>query len=267
MSTLAGPGRRFEEIEAAAWRQQYAGLEDDLRGLAVDVAGLSVFGVGAWAESPWHHVITGVTSAEAGKGLDVALSLLTRLGALSPMVQVVDDDTEAVGPLLLARGFGRTTRLVRMSAPAVDLPLPDGVAEATDGASVASVCLKGFGQNGVWRIDQRWWRGGLGREGWTQVLARSGDLAVGTGALFVAGDQAWVGSGTTVPDARGRGVHAALLSARLGLAARAGAATVSVKCAPGSAAYRSLVRAGFTAAYGVSHWRRPQSVSAAGGAA
>lgn len=244
--------RPFEEVEAAAWRQQYSGLDDDLRGLAVDVAGLSVFGVGAWPDSPWHHVITGVSSDGSSKGLDVALALLSRLGARSPMVQVVDEDTEAVGPVLAARGFGRTTRLVRMSAPVADLPLPDGVTESSDGASVASVCLKGFGQ-----VDQRWWRGGLGREGWTQVLARSGDLAVGTGALFVAGDQAWIGSATTVPDARGRGVHAALLSARLGLAARAGASIVSVKCAPGSTSYRSLVRAGFQAAYGVSQWRRP----------
>ncbi len=247
--------RPFEEAESAAWRAQYAGLDDDLRGLAVDVAGLSVFGVGAWPTSPWHHVVTGVSSAEAGKGLDVALALLTRLGALSPMVQVVDDDTDQVGPGLAARGFGRTTRLVRMTAPAVDVEMPDGVSVTSDGASVASVCLKGFGQ-----VDQRWWRGGLGREGWTQVLARSGDLAVGTGALFVAGEQAWIGSATTVLDARGRGVHAALLAARLGLAARAGAATVSVKCVPGSTSYRSLVRAGFSAAYGVSQWRRPSSV-------
>lgn len=251
-ATSAGAARPFEDVEAAAWREQYAGLEDDLRGLAVDVAGLAVFGVGAWPGSPWHHVVTGVSSAEAGKGLDVALALLTRLGSLSPMVQVVDDDTETVGPVLAARGFGRTTRLVRMSAPALDAPLPDGASVTSDGASVASVCLKGFGS-----VDQRWWRGGLGREGWTQVLAREGELAVGTGALFVADEQAWIGSATTAPDARGRGVHAALLSARLGLAARAGAGTVSAKCAPGSTAYRSLVRAGFTAAYGVSQWRRP----------
>ncbi len=246
--------RPFEEAESAAWRAQYAGLDDDLRGLAVGVAGLSVFGVGAWPDSLWHHVVTGVSSAEHGKGLDVALTLLARLGARSPMVQVVDDDTEEAGPVLAARGFERTTRLVRMSAPAVDAGMPDGVTESVDGASVASVCLKGFGQ-----VDQRWWRAGLGREGWTQVLARSGDLTVGTGALFVAGEQAWIGSATTVPDARGRGVHAALVVARVGLAARAGASTVSVKCAPGSTSYRSLVRAGFTASYGVSQWRRPPS--------
>ena len=240
----------LEAVEAAAWREQYAGLDPELRALTVDVGALQVFGVGAWPDSAWHNVLTGRPEP---KTLDLALALLGRLGATAPVVQLAEGAHPAAEELLAARGFAPTTRLVRLHAPAVPGELPAGVEVAgTDqGSTVASVCLKGFGQ-----VDQRWWRGGLGREGWTQVVARTGEVAVGTGALFVRGDDAWIGSATTVPEARGRGVHAAVLQARLGLAAAQGATRVSVKCLPGSASYRSLVRAGFAVSHPVAQWRR-----------
>lgn len=238
----------LEEVESAAWTQQYAGLDPDLRGLAVHLGGLQVFGVGAWPDSPWHHVVTGLSGADPS--LDAALALLRRLGARTPVVQVVDG---AVDPgVLTARGFTDGLAMVRMAAPAVVRePHPKVRVVGTEGGStVASVCLKGFGQ-----VDQRWWRAGLAREGWTQVVAYDGDVAVGTGALFVNGQEAWIGSATTVPEARGRGVHAALLGTRVGLAAAQGATRVSVKAVRGSASYRGLVRAGFAESHGVTQWR------------
>lgn len=241
--------RALEDVESAAWAQQYAGLDGELRGLTVSLGQLQVFGVGAWPDSPWHHVITGL-STEDDPSLGAALALLAKLGAARPVVQVAGPPPAALASLGFTDGF----ELVRMSAPTVARePHPKVRAiDAAAGSTVASVCLKGFGQ-----VDQRWWRAGLDREGWTQVVARDGDVAVGTGALFVDGPEAWIGSATTVPEARRRGVHAAMLATRLGLAHAQGATRVSVKCVRGSASYRGLVRAGFTESHPVTQWRRP----------
>lgn len=250
----------LEDVEAAAWTEQYSGLDPALRGLAVRLGDLHVFGVGEWGGSAWHNAVTGLGlhGPVHEPSLDAALALLAKLGATRPLLQVVDG---AVEPgVLAARGFTVAGPLVRLSAP-TDGAAPTGhgppgttVREVGPeaGATVASVCLKGFGQ-----VDQSWWRAGLGRAGWTQVVAYDGTTAIGTGAMLVAGDQAWIGSATTVPTARRRGVHAAMLAARLALAADRGATRVSVKCVAGSASYRSLVRAGFVVSHGVTQWRRP----------
>ncbi|MCW2622221.1 MAG: hypothetical protein JWL64_1823 [Frankiales bacterium] len=244
----------LEDVEAAAWTEQYAGLDPELRGIAVRLGDLHVFGVGAWGGSPWHNTVTGLGlhGPVHEPSLDAALALLAKLGATRPVLQVLDDAVPA--GVLAARGFTVAGPLVRMSAPAVARPPHPKVRVVGPkaGATVASVCLKGFGQ-----VDQRWWRAGLAREGWTQVVAYDGAVALGTGALLVSGAEAWLGSATTVPDARGRGVHAAVLGARIGLAAEQGATRVSAKCTAGSAAYRSLLRAGFVPVHGVTQWRRP----------
>lgn len=245
-----------EEVEQAAWTEQYTGLDPELRPLVAAVGGLTVLAVGAWGDSAWHSTAVGLGlhAPPTGRGLDVALALLDKLGARRPVVPVVEG---CAPPALLAeRGLTVPTSLLRLSAPAGG-PGPAGrlrvVAVGADaGSAVASVCLQGFGQ-----VDQRWWRAALGRAGWTQVIAYDGELAVGTAALFVAGDEAWMGSATTVPTSRRTGAHAALLAARLRLAAEQGAVRVSVKCAEGSASHRNLLRAGFAPVHRLVQWRRP----------
>jgi len=248
----------LEEVEQAAWTAQYTGLADvepDLGPLAVPVAGLHVHGVAGWPESPWHNTVTGagLRAPLREQALDVALALLSRLHAEHPVVQVAQG-AQVPPEWLGARGLAPSPPLLRMSAPTGGTG-PEGSLRVQAvgpeaGSTVAAVCLRGFGS-----VDQRWWRAGLGRPGWTQVVAYDGDVAVATGALFVAGEQAWLGSATTVPDARRRGAHGALVAARLRLAADQGALLASVKCAPGSPSHRSLVRAGFTASHRVVQWR------------
>jgi ribosomal protein S18 acetylase RimI-like enzyme len=60
----------------------------------------------------------------------------------------------------------------------------------------------------------------------------------------------------TRPAFRGRGVHRALLAARLRRAAALGAATVVMAVEPNSASLRNLERHGFRVAYSVSILRR-----------
>ena len=249
----------LEHVEQAAWTTQYTGLAEvdpSLGPLAVQVAGLWVHGVAGWPDSAWHNTVSGagLEAAATERALDVALALLVRLGAQRPGVQVAEGAEPAaeLTRWLLARGFTAGAPLLRLRAAARPGDLAGvEVAGPAEGATVASVCLQGFGQ-----VDQRWWRAGLGRPGWTQVLARQDGTAVATGALYVAGEHAWLGSATTVPAARRAGAHTALVAARLALAAEQGARTVSVKCAAGSPSHRTLVRAGFVEAHRVVQWRR-----------
>lgn len=252
----------LEEVEQAAWAQQYRGLAEldpSLGALVSPVGGLQVVGVAAWGASAWHAQVAGLglRAPATQRGLDAALALLARLGAQRPVVQAVEgaEPVDQLPSWLAARGFTSGTGLLRLAAPAgaaVDGPLQVRVVGPADSATVAAVCLRGFGQ-----VDQRWWRAGLGRPGWTQVVAYDGDTPVATAALFVDGTQAWLGSATTVPAARRRGAHAALVAARLALAAEQGAVRVSAKVAPGSPAYRGLTRAGFAVAHRLVQWRRP----------
>jgi GNAT superfamily N-acetyltransferase len=68
--------------------------------------------------------------------------------------------------------------------------------------------------------------------------------ALGWGTLFLAGRVAFLGNAFTRPEARGRGVHAALLAARLNAAADAGAEHVFTDVEHGSQSHANCERAG-----------------------
>jgi GNAT superfamily N-acetyltransferase len=104
----------------------------------------------------------------------------------------------------------------------------------------------------------------VGRPGWTCLVAYDAARPVGAGALFVTGDQGWLGLGATLPDARGRGAQSAILAARVRLAAGQGAATVTTETGvrePGrpEPSYRNILRAGFEEAYERPNWRSPRT--------
>lgn len=87
-----------------------------------------------------------------------------------------------------------------------------------------------------------------------QWLAFDGDTPVATCLSFVRGAVAWAGWSATLPSHRGRGVHAALVVARLRDAAAAGCEWFTVETATGTpeqpdAAFRNLTRLGFSFAY------------------
>ena len=80
-------------------------------------------------------------------------------------------------------------------------------------------------------------------------VARIDGRPVGGGALGVAGEAALLYSASVLPAMRGRGVHAALIAARLAAASERGATYAMLKSTPGSRSHSSAVRAGFRAVY------------------
>lgn len=71
----------------------------------------------------------------------------------------------------------------------------------------------------------------------------------GTAGLHVHGATAHLFADSTLPELRGRGVHAALIAARLALAREAGCDLAFAATAAGGGSQRNYARAGFTRAY------------------
>jgi len=82
----------------------------------------------------------------------------------------------------------------------------------------------------------------------TMVIASLDGEDVGVGALGVTGDTAVLFSGAVLPAYRRRGVHTALVAARLNLAAGLGVATAMLKTVAGSPAAQSAARFGMVKA-------------------
>jgi GNAT superfamily N-acetyltransferase len=79
----------------------------------------------------------------------------------------------------------------------------------------------------------------------TAYLARRSGRAVGCGSLEIVGGIALLGGAATLPSARRRGVQAALLAARLDVAARSGCDLAVVSADPRGGSARNIQRAGF----------------------
>ncbi len=76
-----------------------------------------------------------------------------------------------------------------------------------------------------------------------------GGQPVSGGAMYVHHDVVELGSTSTRPAFRGRGVHTALVRHRLQLAAAAGCTSALVVTSPGTPSQRNLERLGFQVAY------------------
>jgi GNAT superfamily N-acetyltransferase len=111
---------------------------------------------------------------------------------------------------------------------------------------------------GMPELMEAWLRELPGRPGWTCLVGYEGEHAVAAGAMFVDGAHAWCGLGATLPEARGRGAQSAILAARVALAARQGATTVSTETGVGGGpSYRNILRAGFEERYERPNWDSP----------
>ena len=85
-----------------------------------------------------------------------------------------------------------------------------------------------------------------------------GDVA-GCGSLFHDGSVGWVGSAATLPQSRRRGVQAAMLDARIGIARELGCDLIAATATSGSASSRNLRRRGFRLAATILIMTRPPS--------
>ena len=159
-------------------------------------------------------------------------------------------------PSVAPRRYGLTGFrhvLVRACAAPLDVPPAPGVTieAVTDLDAWIATSIAGFGSAGGLDPDvlAATIRDGAVVDA-TRYLARVDGAPAAVAAMSLDADGfAMCFGATTLPAARGRGVHAALTAARLADARAAGAALAVVTTGAGSASQRNLERLGFRIAY------------------
>jgi GNAT superfamily N-acetyltransferase len=125
-----------------------------------------------------------------------------------------------------------------------------GVAEA---GTFARINAEAFGLN----PSSVWYATMIGQPNFHAYIAFDGDVPVGTGLLAVAGQMGWLAGGATLPEARGRGVQAALIARRVRDATTFGCDWMTVETRePPDPSYRNVERAGFQLAYALPYFVR-----------
>lgn len=91
-------------------------------------------------------------------------------------------------------------------------------------------------------------------ENWSFYIAFDENKPVSTGSVFFSGDTAWISFAATMPEYRGRGAQAALLSVRIDEARQRGCKWISVETAEDTSehdapSYRNMLKYGFRLLY------------------
>lgn len=123
----------------------------------------------------------------------------------------------------------------------------------TEAGVFARINAEAFGQN----PSSAWYAAMIGQPNFHAYIAYDGDMPVGTGLLAVAETMGWLASGATLPEARGRGVQAALIARRVRDAIAFGCTWMTVETRePPDPSYRNVERAGFQLAYALPYYVR-----------
>lgn len=157
-------------------------------------------------------------------------------------------------PLAWAK-FRRATS----ATPQVPTDLEIREIDATHAEAFAATVTAGFGMPPTLSV---WLKGIVGLPGWHCYLSYAGSEPAGAGALFVAGNHAWIGIGATRPELWRRGGHRALLARRIAHAARHGARLVVTETGvpqgdQPSPSYRNICSVGCNVAYVRPNWASP----------
>jgi len=197
-----------------------------------------------------------------------------RIRAPLPIDSVVRDALCAGGFELelvehvLVRRIGPDAPTLAGTAPAPGIEIREVAADATEDlnaiARAAFASFAGASRQPT-EADLEFARATRSAPGAHCFAAFQDRLVLGQGLLVhPAGSAvAFLAAESTIHAARGRGVHAALIEARLRRAAESGATWAAVCVDPGSASARNMQRAGFEAAYFRGCWMRSKQPAAA----
>lgn len=239
---------RLEAAAIAAQRNWYAAVPGAFGASADEVSGAAVFSVRSQPTSSYLNQVV-VTDG----GADVAAAL-TQVGhARDPLVRVPDWTGGVEVP-----GFQVAEDLVRMTMRLDDLPpvtpLPAGVRIEIVTDPHRGERLGAVSAEGNTAVSQAVT---VGRAGWIWVAAIGPDeVLLGAGLAHVTEEVAVCGNAGVVAGQRRRGLHTALLVARLRAAAAAGATVMTSLATNNSPSHLSQAKLGATVVCHVTHHRR-----------
>jgi hypothetical protein len=251
-----------EFAEATAWSSFYRSAPTattDALGIQVVTRGAATALAMAGAPFPLVNRIIGLgVGAPATEGVvDELLGVYGGIGVEGFAVQIAEPARPSeLTRWLDERGLvagGAWAKTFRGNG-AVSAPQgPSRVETATqlDADTFGGVGMRGFEMPDVFAPL---FGGVVGKPGWHAYLAYDGSEAIATGAMYVMGDVAWLGMGSTVPSHRRKGAQGSLLARRLEDGIDLGCRwfvteTGAEEPDRPNASLRNMLRAGFEVAY------------------
>ena len=145
---------------------------------------------------------------------------------------------------LVLRGY--SVKLVRDNAPPQENDWDIRLAGAEDKALFGDVSARGFGRP---PIIAHWMAATVGFPRWRHYLAYIDGHPAGTAAMYIDGDVAWLGIGSTLPEFRRRGVQQALIARRIADGLVLEMKNFVAETESFNTSCQNMVRAGFVCAY------------------
>lgn len=154
-------------------------------------------------------------------------------------------------PLAWAKFYRSTSE-----APVVNADLEVREVGEHESALFADTAVAGFGMPPPMAT---WLARIVGRPHWHAYVTLANGVPAGAAAMYVAGELAWLGVGSSKPDLRKRGSQRALLARRIADAAKLGAKHATTETGvpqPGQPApsYSNILKSGFEVAYVRPNW-------------
>ncbi len=199
----------------------------------------------------------GVRETTTEATLDEAIDVLKRAGCKNLMAQISPVALPSHLPdWLERRGFTRGrnwAKVYRGNEPPISVPTDLRVEtigiEHAD--AFADIALSAFEMPAELRPLVK---APMGKQGWQHYLAYDGDQPVSAGAMFVSGEIAWLGFGSTLVTHRNRGGQGAVFARRINDGINLGCkwfVTETGEDTPASPnpSFHNMIRHGFTLAY------------------
>ena len=236
--------RRLERINAEYKLQRYTGPGNPLGSEILQNDELIATKIPFARTNPEMNAVHGLSTAA---GLP---RVLEHYGPDRPCwVHVLPDAEVALTEALCRAGFRPTAYSTVLYATPVPAPMAHDIDLAEIGAGELDEFLDamntGFGTPAdmlaTLRRNQSFWPT-VGN--WRLVLARVGGAPAGSAVLSQHGNVGYLAAASTLPAFRSRGVHTALIAARLAIARRHGCELVTGQAAAGSQSQCNQQRAG-----------------------
>jgi len=259
---MKNPIRDMEECERAAWGDFYRAANDDIArnaGIRLEDSDVGLVAIAAKANVLGLNRVLGLGIREPATK-EAVVAMIDRFKSagvprffiqLSPVAQ-----PDGFAKTLQYTGFRRYNNWVRLSRTTTDVPTAQtdlaireiGGADAADFGSIAAECL-GWPPEIAPVVAAT-----VGRPGWKHFMAFDGETPAATGALFAAGEVAWLDFAATGEAFRGRGAQKALAVRRIQEAASLGCRTVIVETSQPrpdyvALSYGNMLKLGFHEAY------------------
>jgi GNAT superfamily N-acetyltransferase len=236
--------------ESAFWSAFLRNRNVDARSAAdgaVSVAGgYALCLVGTYLE---YAIGVGSTRPIRPDDLAVIRDFYARRG-LPPRLELDEEVLERDRPVLIAGGYMEDDgHVVVLEAPTAKPPVPEGIAvrTVTNRRAWADLVVRASADATAEAAHGRLARSTESNAAAAHglVIASIDGVEVGAAALGITGDLAILYSAAVLPAYRNRGVHRALVAARLALASTRGATHVALKTTPDSPVIRSTAPFGF----------------------